>query len=122
LNKRALLEKWELGRDWSKDLLPSKKEVEAVMERPRFKPFQQRLEFLHNSVHLAVGGDMKTSASPADPIFWLHHANVDRLWTEWQKQHRGKPPNAGEKLMPPSMFDRPVSEVLRIKALGYTYA
>ncbi|MEM6252562.1 MAG: tyrosinase family protein [Cyanobacteria bacterium P01_D01_bin.156] len=22
--------------------------------------------------------------SPYDPIFWLHHANVDRLWAQWQ--------------------------------------
>lgn len=22
--------------------------------------------------------------SPYDPIFWLNHANVDRLWAEWQ--------------------------------------
>ena len=23
-------------------------------------------------------------ASPADPIFWLHHANLDRVWWSWQ--------------------------------------
>ncbi|MEM9804798.1 MAG: tyrosinase family protein [Cyanobacteria bacterium P01_D01_bin.56] len=28
--------------------------------------------------------------SPYDPIFWLHHANVDRLWAQWQDQgHSG---------------------------------
>lgn len=28
--------------------------------------------------------------SPYDPIFWLHHANVDRLWAQWQDQgHTG---------------------------------
>jgi tyrosinase len=21
--------------------------------------------------------------SPRDPIFWLHHCNIDRLWAEW---------------------------------------
>lgn len=28
-------------------------------------------------------GDLYTS--PADPIFHLHHANLDRLWWSWQK-------------------------------------
>jgi hypothetical protein len=34
----------------------------------------------HNNVHNDVGGDMATGESPRDPIFWLHHANIDRLW------------------------------------------
>lgn len=37
----------------------------------------------HNRVHTGVGGDMATSMSPLDPIFWLHHANVDRNWSIW---------------------------------------
>ena len=28
-------------------------------------------------------GAVPTSAR--DPIFWLHHANVDRLWSAWMK-------------------------------------
>jgi tyrosinase len=26
------------------------------------------------------------SASPADPIFYLHHANLDRVWWSWQSR------------------------------------
>ncbi len=36
--------------------------------------------------------------SPYDPIFWLLHANVDRLWAQWQDQgHTGESffPNRG---------------------------
>jgi tyrosinase len=25
--------------------------------------------------------------SPADPLFWLHHANIDRIYTTWRTQH-----------------------------------
>jgi tyrosinase len=34
---------------------------------------------------------MATGVSPNDPVFWLHHAYVDKLWAEWQQRH----PEAG---------------------------
>ncbi len=38
----------------------------------------------HNLVHVAVKGLMLYPETAAqDPIFWLHHANIDRLWSEW---------------------------------------
>lgn len=37
----------------------------------------------HNSVHMEIGGHMADYYAPLDPIFWLHHANVDRIWAEW---------------------------------------
>ncbi len=45
------------------------------------------VENIHNLVHNAVGGhghmsDIATSAF--DPIFWLHHTNIDRLFAMWQ--------------------------------------
>ncbi|KAJ4387336.1 hypothetical protein N0V93_007925 [Gnomoniopsis smithogilvyi] len=40
----------------------------------------------HSSAHIAVGGTLyDQSASPGDPVFFLHHANIDRLWWEWQQ-------------------------------------
>ena len=35
---------------------------------------------------------MMTAASPADPIFFLHHANIDRLWAAWIRLHPGAAP------------------------------
>src|SRR5215813_14044358 len=37
----------------------------------------------HGGVHVFVGGDMGDMISPRDPIFFLHHCNVDRLWARW---------------------------------------
>ncbi|MFL6675721.1 MAG: tyrosinase family protein [Massilia sp.] len=37
----------------------------------------------HNPVHDIIGGWMTTMKSPVDPVFWLHHANIDRLWVAW---------------------------------------
>ncbi|MEV4440143.1 tyrosinase family protein [Streptomyces sp. NPDC049577] len=40
----------------------------------------------HNAIHGFVGGAMAFASSPDDPIFWLHHANIDRLWAAWVDQ------------------------------------
>lgn len=38
----------------------------------------------HNNVHNLIGGAMGSiKVSPRDPIFWVHHANIDRLWAAW---------------------------------------
>jgi len=42
---------------------------------------------IHNRVHLWVGGSMLPSTSPNDPIFFLHHCNIDRLLNLWQSEH-----------------------------------
>ncbi|MGW4897152.1 tyrosinase MelC2 [Kitasatospora sp. NPDC004240] len=42
---------------------------------------------LHNRVHVWVGGLMSSGMSPNDPVFWLHHCFIDKLWSEWQKRH-----------------------------------
>ncbi len=48
----------------------------------------------HNKVHVEVGGQASQSlwglmADPGlaalDPIFYLHHANIDRLWASWNQ-------------------------------------
>jgi tyrosinase len=38
---------------------------------------------LHNRVHVWIGGDMLVSTSPNDPVFYLNHCNVDRMWAAW---------------------------------------
>lgn len=38
---------------------------------------------MHNRVHVWVGGDMLPSSSPNDPVFYMNHCNVDRIWEAW---------------------------------------
>jgi tyrosinase len=48
-------------------------------------------------VHNLIGNDMgNILRSARDPIFWLHHANIDRLWTAWSKMagHKNPPPGS----------------------------
>jgi tyrosinase len=44
----------------------------------------------HNPVHDLIGNWMADMQSPTDPIFWLHHANVDRLWVAWVNAGAGR--------------------------------
>lgn len=38
----------------------------------------------HGSVHTAIAGNMAIVTTAAkDPVFWLHHSNIDRLWEVW---------------------------------------
>jgi tyrosinase len=41
----------------------------------------------HGSPHVMIGGNMGNGRSPADPMFWLHHAGCDRIWYDWQNIH-----------------------------------
>ncbi|TPX07819.1 uncharacterized protein E0L32_010506 [Thyridium curvatum] len=40
----------------------------------------------HGGIHYTIGGDPGGDlfTSPADPAFWVHHGQMDRMWTYWQ--------------------------------------
>jgi Common central domain of tyrosinase/Polyphenol oxidase middle domain len=45
----------------------------------------------HGSVHTTINGNMAFVTTAAqDPVFWLHHANIDRLWEEWRSRCNGR--------------------------------
>ena len=53
-------------------------------QRGTLNAFEPKLESgPHNPVHNLIGGEMANMTSPRDPIFYLHHANIDRLWHAW---------------------------------------
>ncbi|KAG8710509.1 hypothetical protein FRC09_000094 [Ceratobasidium sp. 395] len=69
-----------------------------------FRGFQnatEKAQAFHANLHMIMGGDMAgtcpTAAgancqggstwTPNDPMFFLHHANMDRIWWKWQWEH-----------------------------------
>ena len=72
---------------------------DAVNGDNNFATFLPGLENPHGSIHMWISGHMTAMTSPNDPIFFLHHANIDRLWSKWQELHPGidnyNPNNAG---------------------------
>ncbi|WP_369195561.1 tyrosinase family protein [Streptomyces djakartensis] len=112
----------DLGRVRDPIQLPTKSELEQALKDPVYdvspwdstvrKGFRNKLEgwgsgrgsaswLNHNRVHRWVGGAMVGGASVNDPVFWLHHAFVDLVWSRWQRRHRehrylpAKPPGRG---------------------------
>jgi hypothetical protein len=69
----------------------------------------------HGSVHGAVNGNMCCVVSAAqDPIFWLHHSNVDRQWNIWLAQGGGRTnplSDAAWRNTPFTFFDECCNEV-----------
>jgi len=57
----------------------------GVSAPTQFDTYAGQLENIpHNIVHSQIGGLMGDPHTAAqDPIFWLHHANIDRIWNQW---------------------------------------
>lgn len=53
----------------------------------KFARFAYMLEYVHGFIHVGIGGDVATMHSPNDPVFFLHHFYVDKLWNQWQQAH-----------------------------------
>jgi hypothetical protein len=73
-----------------------------LAEPSHFSSFPGSLEQQpHNVVHVLLGGPDGWMSDPdfaaQDPIFWLHHANIDRLWSRWLALGGGRanPTDAG---------------------------
>ncbi|OLY85777.1 Tyrosinase [Smittium mucronatum] len=50
-----------------------------------FRSFETAIENgIHATIHSTIGGDMSSRYSPNDFSFFLHHSNIDRLWSQWQ--------------------------------------
>jgi tyrosinase len=91
----------------------------------------------HDIVHDKLGGPTGLMSDPntaaRDPVFWLHHANIDRIWSQWERMHgkqyqpvsgAKKGQNIGDTMWPYNTvgIDTRIRDLLDITKLGYTYA
>ncbi len=86
----------EAGADPRFGGLPTKADVEAALDAEDYdlgpwdvnaggfrnlaEGWRRDPPNMHNRVHVWVGGDMGPGTSPNDPVFYLNHCNVDRIW------------------------------------------
>jgi Common central domain of tyrosinase len=97
-------------------------DVDGIIALTDFRDFSNQLQDVHDGVHGWVRGDMGSIGTSAfDPVFWAHHAMIDRIWYQWQLRH-------GVNNIPPEYLDLAlfpgltVRQVLDVRALGYDYA
>jgi tyrosinase len=123
LSDSTLLASWSVTRTWDPTEMPTRDQLESQIKPKKFSVFQRSLELgAHAGVHIAIGGTMNSSSSPVDPIFFLHHANLDRIWAEWQVKHRrSNPTNKNETLQRSPIEGVKVKTILNIHSMGYSY-
>jgi tyrosinase len=65
-------------------------------------------------------GDMFSNLTAAyDPIFWPIHANVDRVWWEWQQLHPNSNPVELDAVLTPWSYT--IGDTLDMHRFGYEY-
>jgi tyrosinase len=93
----------------------------SALAQTTYDTFSSPINGIHGGVHIWVGGTMSDAGiSPADPVFWLHHANLDRLWWVWYNSAAGNHQNpviAGQ-ISPWTYTEADTRDII---SLGYQY-
>jgi len=91
----------------------------------------------HNTVHNYTGGFMPSAGSPRDPIFMMHHGNIDRIWATWNAmgnsnlagmdaptQNLWLNMNFKDNYISPTgtLYSKMPKDLQSTTALGYTYS
>lgn len=108
---------------------PATSAQSAMSSTTTFDSYQVAMNGPHGWVHGLVGGQMGSVPRAAfDPIFYLHHCNVDRLWWNWQQAHPWATLPASEASHELDPFNKPFSsdwyvgsDVESTDDLGYRY-
>jgi hypothetical protein len=141
LNQGKPIESKEYGP--GKDL-----DITLLMKKTRYSAFNSTIDAApHGAMHNYIGGgtDEETflnriyqatlpdqggvmSQVPSaafDPIFWVHHAEIDYLWQQWMNSPKGQRPNLAQLKAAPipyNFFDRNGKPVTLTVDQAYTMA
>jgi len=101
---------------------PCQASLGAVMQVADYTDFATGLECIHDGVHEWVGGTMSIlDTAPADPLFWMHHANIDRLWWSWQTSPEGTGQNPNLSGSAAIMDPWPIDETQTRNLVNFNY-
>lgn len=107
-----------------------------TVDRPvHLMPTMGSFESYHNVMHVLIGGENGYMSDPTtaarDPIFLMHHVNVDRLWNRWLDQGGGRANPVDDPTWMNTRFkffnekgqpvEMAVRDVLEPEELGYRY-
>jgi tyrosinase len=77
---------WSFTRNFQSTWLPDANDPN--MNQSSVTAFSFDLEIgNHNAGHNFIRGTMASGFSPGDPIFYLHHNMVDKVWADWFRLH-----------------------------------
>ncbi|TLD37724.1 Di-copper centre-containing protein [Venturia nashicola] len=77
-----------LGPEMITDVLKEKNYFDMIMAMTKSPDLSNPKRYgVHTTGHIGPGGEEADFwSSPNDPIFVVHHANLDRVWDSWQDQ------------------------------------
>ncbi|HWX84987.1 MAG TPA: tyrosinase family protein [Xanthobacteraceae bacterium] len=119
--------------DGSATLDPNATNVNDALKESDYRTYENTIQDnIHGYVHCTVGptcpvahmGDVPVAGN--DPVFYFHHANIDRLWACWQ-QANVTPPGPWQDQMfsfvdeTGALVTRSVKDFLDSTTLGYVY-
>ncbi|MCJ1241386.1 hypothetical protein MMC14_009391 [Varicellaria rhodocarpa] len=72
----------------------------------------------HLSIPYSIRGDFYRFTAPNDPIFFLHHSQLDRLWSRWQIEKKTSKVHWGGAAWDGSEREAGLSDLLRMGGLA----
>ncbi|KAH6637845.1 hypothetical protein C7974DRAFT_332540, partial [Boeremia exigua] len=118
-----------LGKDEDGNLIKGDLQADAynskvmntIYAMDRFADMASMLEGLpHAQIHSIIFGDMGPATSPNEPLFFLHHANVDRAWAKWQGRNATRLVDYTGKRDQADTIPASIDDTMPIMALGDT--